>query len=190
MAEKMSRREAESKEELKDFEVSPEKLSQIERTLEKDAKDAEMKHSGEKIKAKREVEQAISGAEKAPKGAERADKKRETPHKGIKKQEYKATMRRVESRLPVYQKAFSKVIHNRVVDSVSNVAGKTIARPSGLLGGAIAAFVGMLVVYLNARRVGFEYPVGATFIFFASVGWIIGILIEYLFVAFKRIFNK
>jgi len=173
-------------EQLNDIEASAEKRGAIEQKLSQDAEKAAKEHSGEKIKAKKELEQAISGSEHAPRAAEKADKKLETPHKGIKKQEYKVTMRGVEARLPSYQRAFSKIIRNRIVDNVSNVASKTIARPSGLLGGAVASFVGLLVIYLNARRIGFEYPSGTAFIFFASVGWIAGILIEYLVVAFKK----
>jgi len=184
MAEKLRR--PNSKEELSDLEISSEKLQSLEKGLEKEAKEAEAKHTVEKQKAKQEMEKVIDDVEKGPKSTV-AVKNRISAHKGIKKQEYRSTMRRVESRLPAYQRAFSKIIHNKAVDSAANVVGKTVARPSGLLGGALASFVGLLVIYLNARRVGFEYPVGTTFLFFVSIGWLVGILVEYIYGAVKRI---
>jgi hypothetical protein len=172
------------------LEHSAEKQRSIEKKLKAESKEAAKKHSGEKLKAKQEIEQALSGKEKAPSGAEKAEKRPRSATKHVKKEQYKATMRRVEGRLPAYQRGFSKVIHNPVVDAVSNVAGKTVARPSGLLGGAIAAFIGLLVIYLNARRIGFEYPSGAAFIFFISVGWLSGVMIEYLIGALRRLFKR
>lgn len=189
MAEKIT--SAESKEtQGEDLLDSAEKRSSIEKKLSLDAKEAAEKHGGEKIKAKKEVEQALSGAEKGPVGAERSEKRARSATRGAKKQQYQATMRRVEARLPAYQRRFSRIIHNPTVDAVSNVTSKTIARPSGLLGGAVASFLGLLFIYLNARRIGFEYPSGSAFIFFISIGWLVGILVEYIVVAVRKMINK
>lgn len=172
------------------LEHSVEKKRSIEKKLEAESKEAAKKHSGEKLKAKQEVEQALSGAEKAPIGAEKSEKRPKSASRSAKKQEYKATMRRVEARLPAYQRRFSKIVHNPTVDAVSNVASKTVARPSGLLGGAIASFIGLTVVYVNARRIGFEYPSGAAFIFFISIGWLVGVLVEYIVGALRRMLGR
>lgn len=186
--------EPQSKESLnKALESAAEQLESLEKksgAKSKEVKEAKEKHSAEKIKAKQELEQALSGAEKAPVAAEKADKKREPLNRGVKKQQYKATMRRVESKLPKYQRTFSKVIHNPTVDAVSNVAAKTVARPSGLAGGAIMAFAGLTLLYFNAINIGFEYNAGSAFLFFVSIGWLSGILIEYIFNALKRLAGK
>lgn len=51
----------------------------------------------------------------------------------------------------------SKVIHQPVVRNVSEAAGKTVSRPSGLLGGSLMAFIGTSAYFYLAANQGFKY---------------------------------
>jgi hypothetical protein len=92
---------------------------------------------------------------------------------------YKRTMKQVQDELPAPSRAFSKFIHNKAVEKVSDVVGSTIARPNAILSGSIIAFVFTLVIYLVARYYG--YPLsGAETIAAFAVGWLVGLLFDYL----------
>ncbi len=97
--------------------------------------------------------------------------------RNLKKKAYKKELHRIQGHLPKSQRAFSKVIHNRGVEAVSEVTGKTVARPSGLLGGGIVAFLGTLSLVLVSRHYGFSYNF---FVFIALLigGFFLGLIIE------------
>ena len=103
--------------------------------------------------------------------------KKATKHQ--KKSEYKKTMSAIRSEMAPSERAFSKVIHNPVVEKVSDVAGVTIARPTSLLAGSLSAFILTALVYVVARHYG--YALGGTeFIAAFVVGWIVGLVIDWL----------
>ena len=137
-------------------------------------KHKETKEDVEEIRQKVE-KHAEPGAEQSSKRAERT-----TPDsvsvKG-KKEAYTQTMRRVRTKLNPAQKAFSAVIHAPVVEQASELAGKTIARPSGILGGGLFALIGLVVVTFYARRNGFQLA-GSEFILLLASGFIVGVIIE------------
>jgi hypothetical protein len=92
---------------------------------------------------------------------------------------YKRTMKQVQDELPAPSRAFSKVIHNKVIEKASDVIGGTVARPNAILAGSIAAFVLTLAIFLVARYYG--YPLsGAETIAAFIVGWLVGLLYDYL----------
>ena len=65
------------------------------------------------------------------------------------------------------------------MESISNVGAQTIARPSGLLGGSIAAFAGSLTLYFLAKQYGFRYNYLMMFMLFVG-GFAIGGIVELL----------
>lgn len=81
-------------------------------------------------------------------------------------------------------KAFSKLIHNRVVESVSDTVGSTIARPNALLSGSIAAFITITLLYFVAKHYGYQLSGFETIGAFA-VGWLFGILFDYFSVMIR-----
>lgn len=97
--------------------------------------------------------------------------------RSIRKKAYKKELHRVQSHLPKVQRPFSKFIHARPVEVVSEVSGKTVARPSGLLGGGIVAFVGTLALVLLSRHYGFSYNF-FVFILLLAAGFFVGLIIE------------
>jgi preprotein translocase subunit SecF len=106
-----------------------------------------------------------------------------TPRK--KQVAYKQTMNHIRRSMNPTERTFSKVIHNKAVEKVSDIAGSTVARPNAILFGGIFAFIGVLVLYLYARHVGFAltgFQTIGTFI----VGWIFGMLVDLVRVTFKN----
>lgn len=103
----------------------------------------------------------------------------------LKSQTLDRTLSRVRRRLSKPERTLSKVVHQKTVEAVSDVTGKTIARPSGILVGSICAFIGSLIAYLVARRVGGELSPSIGIIFFAG-GFVVGIVGETLVYVFRK----
>lgn len=106
--------------------------------------------------------------------------------KATKKAAYKKTLRHVQRELPKRERAFSKVIHQPVIEKVSEVGGKTIARPSGILAGGICALIGSSVVLYMAKHYGFRYNF-FLFILLMVVGFGIGLILELLWSSTKKL---
>lgn len=143
--------------------------------------------NGEKTEAAARVEalkQAVSveagSAEKKSKEASSSPAKRR--HGVVSKKERQASynkhMKTLQSELPPAQRAFSKVIHNPVVEKTSEVVGSTVARPNAILAGAIVAFIAVLAVYLTAKHFGYVLS-GFETIGAFIVGWVLGLLYDF-----------
>lgn len=147
-------------------ETTPEKLEQIRATAEQSAESA----AGEK----NPIEQ-LEKAEKAtepvmsPKAINRelqaVELNRELNH-----------LRRKES---PPERVLSRVIHQPVVRVVSEVTGKTVSRPSGLLGGGLVALLGSTGYLYYARHMGFQYNYLVFTALFAG-GFVLGLVLELL----------
>ena len=98
----------------------------------------------------------------------------------------KQNLTEVQKRLKPAQKSFSKAIHQPVVRRVSESAGKTVSRPSGLLGGGVLAFAGSVLYWYLTSQLGIAYNYGFFLVFFA-VGFILGIIVEYAFYGVRRL---
>jgi hypothetical protein len=106
-------------------------------------------------------------------------------HRQLKKQSYDRTMKQVRSKLPVAERSFSKLVHQPVINSVSELSGKTALRPSGVLGGSICAFLGSLGLLWAAKTYGFTYNYLVLFFFFVG-GFFLGLLLEAVIRLFFR----
>lgn len=91
----------------------------------------------------------------------------------------KKTLKTVQSELPLPSRAFSKLIHNRVIEKTSDVVGATVARPNAILAGSATAFVFTLTIFLVARYYGYPLSGSETIAGFV-VGWATGVLFDYL----------
>jgi len=117
---------------------------------------------------------------------------RQTSHhisKKIKSETYQATLQRVRAELSPSQRLLSKAIHNKTVESISEVSAKTIARPSGILGGALFSLVGSLIIILIAKRIGFPVPASIFAILFIA-GFVLGVSSETLLSPLKKTRSK
>ncbi len=95
------------------------------------------------------------------------------------------TMRDTQHELPKYQRNASKFIHNATIENVSDSLAKTVARPSGVIGGATTAIGIGLFVAIIARTIGFEIPNSLLPILFVG-GFGIGITVELISNRFRK----
>lgn len=75
------------------------------------------------------------------------------------------------------EKRLSKIVHQPVVRRVSEASGKTVARPSGLLGGGALAFIGTTGYFLIAKQQGMRYNY-AVFLALFFGGFALGVILE------------
>lgn len=132
--------------------------------------------------------EALEQAEKTERDQQRHEsKKRPTSERlptrkdrdNAREKSFKATIQTVQSQLPAASRVFSRVIHNKTVEKVSDVTGNTVARPNAILSGAVFAFILTLVVYIIARYYG--YPLsGAETIASFVLGWVLGNIFDYI----------
>lgn len=99
--------------------------------------------------------------------------------KAIKSLRLKKNLTHVQNKLRPAEKGFSKVVHQPLVQLVSEQAAKTVTRPSGMLGGGLMAFVGSLGYLWLTRHYGLTYNY-FFFLLFFIVGFALGLLGEYL----------
>ena len=100
-------------------------------------------------------------------------------HIALKKDSYKNLLAQTRSRLPAASRQFSKVIHQKQIETISNVGAQTVARPSGLLGGGVGALLGSLTLLYYSKHYGFTYNYAFFFIMFGA-GFGVGLLFEVL----------
>ena len=96
---------------------------------------------------------------------------------------YKETMRYVRRHLNPRERKFSSFIHTPAVEKISEVGGKTVARPSGLLGGGLIALIGSIGTLYVARQYGFEVP-NSLFMALFVIGFFVGLLGEFIITGF------
>lgn len=161
-------------------EASPEQHEAHRRIIEK-GRHARHEHADkiEEIRAKAEHE-----AEAAHKTAEnyQQSERPETDqpmlvNRELKQMAFKRTLKRTQNRLPKPARAFSRFVHQPAVETVSEIAAATVARPSGVLAGGIASLIGTSVFLWIARHYGYEF----NFLLFAALfvgGFIVGLLVE------------
>lgn len=102
---------------------------------------------------------------------------------------YHQTMDDVRSHLTPTEQRFSKIIHNDTVEAISDFGSKTIARPSGILGGATILVFGSFIVLFFAKRYGFEVPL-SLFAALYIVGFIAMVTIEIIYKNIIKITQK
>lgn len=106
-----------------------------------------------------------------------AERRNNTPIS--KAESFNVIMKEIHSQMSAPSRTFSKVIHNKTVERVSEVAGSTIARPDAILSGAIAAFLLTLGVYLVAKNLGYPLSGFETIGAFA-LGWVLGLAFDFV----------
>ncbi|MDB5165115.1 MAG: hypothetical protein JWM00_5 [Candidatus Saccharibacteria bacterium] len=174
---------------------NPEALEKIRLEQQEAIQEKRLEHAGEKTQEKSAdvAHEAMGHAKSLEKDQPSQKLERETATVErrkdgiISKKEgaanYKRTMSQVQKDLPVASRAFSKFIHNKAVERISDTVGSTIARPNAILTGSLTAFVFTLAIFLIARYFG--YPLSGTETIVAFVlGWMVGLLYDYLHLEF------
>lgn len=105
--------------------------------------------------------------------------------KELKADAYKRTLQRVRKDLSGPERKFSNVVHQPLIETMSNVAGKTVARPSGILGGGMVSLLGSGFLLYTAKQYGFRYNFLVFFLLFAG-GFMLGLIAEMILRLFRR----
>lgn len=113
------------------------------------------------------------------------EKETKQPHayrvtKHIKQNAYQRTIKQTQKHLNKSERAFSKAIHNPVVEQISEVGAKTVARPSGILFGGLFSFIFSLLTLIISKRSGFKYNYLIFILVFVG-GYFCGLLIELVY---------
>ncbi len=156
----------------------------------------ELKEAGERSKheQKDNIEQIRSSIEKTAisgKEASKGESDEKTPsrptyvNRDIKEEAYQSTLKDVRKQLKPTQKFASRIIHNPVVESVSEVGSKTVARPSAMLGAGVFALISTSIAVIASRYYGFRYNFFVLVISLA-IGFILGLLVELILQVFRR----
>jgi len=135
------------------------------------------RHSVEDITKKIEAH-AVSGKEMSSRNTETE----QTHHpvmvnKQLKDMSYSRAMTRVRKHLPAPSRALSKIVHSPLLDKPSELASKTVARPSSMLGGGLFAMIGTALLLWTVNKHGYEYNYLAVAVLFLG-GAIAGLAAE------------
>lgn len=136
--------------------------------------------------ARHEVhEKAISAAEYNQPQSEQRQQQAPTT-KADKLHSFNTTMHHVRQKMSKPEQAFSTFIHKPSVEKASDAMGKTVARPSGVAGATVAAFIGLLSVYGIAKIGGFELS-GSEVPLLLVIGFVLGLFIEWAYKSIRSI---
>ncbi len=166
-AEKLEVSQLKKLEKEKAPEVSKAEIEAGEKDLARRHEAAEKNLSAEKKREAEAEKKREAELEKERKDAEKIEKVEKKPPKAkpaasyTKKEKaavYKKEVKMVQAQLPRRSRTFSKVIHNPAVEKVSDVAGKTVLRPSALIGGSVVGLAAGITVYAIARYYNYGMP--------------------------------
>jgi low affinity Fe/Cu permease len=121
--------------------------------------------------------EAISGKEVTIGEKEASQPTHSGVHRELKNVAYARSMERIRSNLSAPSRMLSKIVHNPAIDAVSNGLAKTATRPSGILGGSIAALIGSLgLVYFSSHYgIAYNYTV---FLVLYIAGYLLAVIVE------------
>lgn len=173
--EKLQNQEHIEQSQAKEAKTSQEKLSKAELAKQEQELARKGELAKEKLEAEKRKQEALN--DKPKKVDTEADKTQKTYTKAQQKAHYKSELKKVRAQLPRTTQVFSKFVHNPAVEKVSDVAGKTVLRPSILIGGAVTALILGIVVYVVAKQYSYMFP-SDLLVLLLIVGAIIGLLIE------------
>lgn len=140
------------------------------------AKEAKNEHAEALEHIRRNIDKQAVTAEKTH-AEQEPQHQQEHVTRELKAIRYNETLRYIKRHLTKSERRLSTVIHAPVIEKASEIGAKTIARPSGILGGGLFALVGSIFVLYIARRYGFEVP-NSLFMVLFVLGFGAGILSE------------
>lgn len=122
---------------------------------------------------------------------ESAGPKQDSPRidKELKQLTFQRTLTHVRKKLGGPSRVVSKVVHQPVIDKLSQLGEKTIARPVSLFSGSLCALVGTSLAFYMAKHYGFHYNFLLFILLFVG-GFILGTLAELVVNLLHRISLK
>ena len=185
--------ERENKRALERSDLSPERLAEIsenqKETMRSKLDEAEKQHH-ERESEQEVLAQATELAKEAKETEQRslqpspAERRRGAPSKKQLNGSFKSQMQNVQADLGPGSRLISRLIHVKPIEKMSDIASSTIARPNAMLYGSIAAFVTITILYFVARYYGYKLSGFETIAAFC-IGWLLGILYDYLSTLFR-----
>lgn len=164
--------------------VADDQKDVIRNKLEKAEAEHRQRNSREEVLAAAQELAGKAEEETTKEHSEPKESLRRAPSKKQRADSFKSQMNELQREMTPGARIMSKVIHNAVVERVSDIAGSTVARPNAMLSGSIAAFIGITVLYFIARYYGYHLS-GFETVFAFAIGWIVGILYDY----FRTLFD-
>lgn len=186
MSEKLHEKLHEKKTEIESSKEIDEQRNRLQKKAEKDASSAKNEHAEklDEIRSKIETEskgkneQEESPTNKLDKDhTKKDDDQRILVNNELKDISYRRTIKKTQAKLSPTSRAFSKIVHQPTIEKVSEISGKTIARPSGILFGGIFSFIGSSFFLWAARHYGYRYNFLLFILFFVG-GFFLGLAIE------------
>lgn len=160
--------------------VDPEHHKNIEKAVHEKAEKSRQERSSENIKLLHELANEQAEAQHKIIVEDVQDREPDTllgMQQSLKTNAYDRTLRSVQQKLPKPARIFSQTVHNKTVEAISNATAKTVARPSGILGGSICAFIGSVILLYYSKHYGFTYNYLLFLLLFVG-GFFIGAIIE------------
>ncbi|NTW61121.1 hypothetical protein HGB24_00320 [Candidatus Saccharibacteria bacterium] len=91
---------------------------------------------------------------------------------------YIKTLSLIRKQMNPTDKLMSQILHQPIIDNISGVVSKTIARPRPLLIGSIMAFLAAIVCMVLVSSTDYR-PTGSEISLSFLIGWSLGIVIDY-----------
>jgi hypothetical protein len=124
-------------------------------------------------------ESATSSSETIQAVAAPANHNNQLPYhdKKSRAQELDKELNTIRKQLPKSEQVLSRVVHTKSIQTVSNAAEKTVARPQALLWGGLFAVISSAALYMTAKYIGFEYNYLVSILCFVG-GYAVGLIVE------------
>ena len=160
-------------------ESGKEHLAKLKEQAEKDQ--AEHAESGKVEALKKSVEtKAISGKELNPAESGGDTTPSQTfVSRELKEMALRRNLNNARRAMNSPERVLSKVMHNKVVESVSDAASSTVARPSGILGGGIFALLGTSILLWTVKHYGYTFNYLMFLLLFVG-GFAVGLIVEFV----------
>lgn len=164
--------------------IAHERHEAIKSALDREERKHKERHSEREIIAKaQELASKHEGAEKS-RNTSPAERRSGPINKRQLESSFDNQMKFAKAEMRPTERAFSKLIHSKTIEKVSDAVGSTIARPNSMLSGSIAAFIGVTALYFISKHYGFQLS-GFETIGAFILGWIIGMLYDYFSLMLK-----
>lgn len=168
-------------------EAAGDRSAEIDRNLSEKAGEYSPEEQTKDIEKARADAEAIMNKERGSAEKKSGGEPSATAIRDVTKKEkeatYKKTVKSIQGQMRAPSRAFSKVIHNPVVEKTSEALGTTIARPNAIVAGSLSAIILVIGVYTVAKTYGYPLSGFETIAAFI-LGWIIGLIYDYFRVMF------
>ncbi len=103
----------------------------------------------------------------------------------LKNMAYSRLIKNTQRQLSSPDQVMSKIIHQPVLEATSEFLGKTIARPSALIGAGFLSLAGSLAYFLLAQHYGYNYNF-SVFLVLTVAGFLLGLILEVVWKVLRR----